>query len=86
MATSKQAKKRIRTSAKAREANKAVRGSMKSAVKKVTQAATSEQARAELALAMKRVDKAAKKGVIHKNAAARKKSQLSRALNALAAK
>jgi small subunit ribosomal protein S20 len=86
MATSKQAKKRIRTSEKAREANKGVRGSMKSAVKKVTQAATLEQARAELALAMKRVDKAAKKGVIHRNAAARKKSQLSRALGALVAK
>jgi ribosomal protein S20 len=28
---------------------------------------------------MKRVDKAAKRGVIHKNAAARKKSQLARA-------
>ena len=34
---------------------------------------------------MKRIDKAAKKGILHKNAAARKKSRLQRAVNKTAA-
>ncbi len=79
MATSKQSQKRIRTSEKARVANKAVRGSMKTAAKRVTAATVAGDARTALAEAMKKVDKAAKSGVIHKNTAARKKSQLARA-------
>lgn len=79
MATSKQSQKRIRTSEKARIANKGVRGAMKTASKRVTTATTAGDAKTALAEAMKRVDKAAKSGVIHKNTAARKKSQLARA-------
>lgn len=79
MAHSKQAEKRNRQNILKREANKAARGAMKSAMKKVLRAASPEAARASLALAMKRVDKASKQGVIHENAAARYKSQLSRA-------
>lgn len=78
MAHSKQAKKRVRQNEKARQENKIVRTAMRSAVKKVLQAPTPEEAAQALPAAMKRVDKAAKKGVIHSNAAARKKSQLSR--------
>ncbi|MBL6721114.1 MAG: 30S ribosomal protein S20, partial [Planctomycetes bacterium] len=51
-------------------------------VKKVLQAETTEAAAAALPEAMKRVDKAAKKNLIHANAAARKKSQLTRAATA----
>jgi len=77
MAHSKQAQKRIRTNAKARKANKIVRSAMRSTVKKAGKtAAPADQARAQKAL-----DKAAKKGVLHKNAAARKKSRLAKALN-----
>lgn len=77
MAHSKQAQKRIRTDEKSRQANKVVRSTMRSAVKKATKTATAEdQSRAQKAL-----DKAAKKGVLHDNAAARRKSRLAKALN-----
>jgi small subunit ribosomal protein S20 len=77
MAHSKQAQKRIRTNEKARQANKVVRSAMRSAVKKaVKTGSTADQSSAQRAL-----DKAAKKGVLHKNAAARKKSRLAKALH-----
>ena len=77
MAHSKQAQKRIRTNAKARQANKIVRSASRSAIKKAVGSGTPEdQARAQRAL-----DKAAKKGVVHKNTAARRKSRLAKALN-----
>ena len=86
MATSKQSQKRIRTNEKARLANKAIRGVMKSATKAVTSAKDEADGRVQLAAAMKRLDKAAKSGVIHKNAAARRKSRLAKKVNALKAK
>lgn len=86
MATSKQSQKRIRTNEKARIANKAVRGAMKTAVKQAAGAADPKQGKEALALAMKKLDKASKAGVIHKNAAARRKSRLARRLNALPSK
>jgi small subunit ribosomal protein S20 len=83
MATSKQSQKRIRTNEKSRVANKVVRGAMKNAVKRVTSATDAKDGASALGLAMKRLDKAAKKGVIHKNAAARRKSRLTKKVNAL---
>lgn len=85
MATSKQSQKRIRTNEKARVANKAIRGVMRSATKAVTTETDPAKAKVELAAAMKRLDKAAKTGVIHKNAAARRKSRLAKRVNALKA-
>jgi len=82
MAHSKQAEKRNRQNAAARERNKASRSAMKTAMKRVLRAKDTESAKAGLSVAMRRVDKAAKTGVIHKNAAARYKSQLSRATSA----
>ena len=79
MPNSKQAKKRMGQDENRRIANKAVTSRMRSAVKKVLQADSAEAANAGLAPAMKAVDKAAKKGIIHENAAARKKSQLTKA-------
>lgn len=80
MAHHKQSAKRIRTNLKARIANKAQRTAMKSAVRRVVRAENAEAGRLVLPEAMKRLDKAAKKGIIHKNAAARIKSRLARRL------
>lgn len=81
MPNTKQAKKRMRQTETRRQSNKVVVSAMRSAVKKVLQAEDPEAAQAGLADAMKKVDKAAKKSVLHKNTAARKKSQLARAAN-----
>jgi small subunit ribosomal protein S20 len=78
MTNSKQAAKRVRQSEAARQRNKQKRSTMKSALKTVAKADSPERALATAALAMKRVDKAAKSGVIHKNAAARLKSRIAR--------
>jgi small subunit ribosomal protein S20 len=63
-----------------------VRSELKTRVKVATVAAETgaENSAEALRLAVKRIDKAAAKGVIHKNAAARKKSRLVRRLAALA--
>ena len=63
--------------------NKVVRSSMRSAVKKVLSAETTADAEAALPTAFKQVDKAAKKNIIHDNAAARKKAQLNRHIQKL---
>ena len=60
------------------ERNKAVRSELKSRTKSAVAAAESgaDDAAERLRLAIKRIDKAAAKGVIHKNEAARRKSRL----------
>lgn len=83
MPNTKQAKKRMHTDDVRRMRNKTVRTSMRSAVKKVLQSESAEEATAALPDAFKKVDKAAKKNVIHDNAAARKKSQLQRHVSKL---
>lgn len=81
MPNNKQAAKRLRQNETRRQDNKMVSSRMRTAVKKVLQADTPEAAAANLSDAIKRVDKAAKKNILHANAAARKKSQLNRAAN-----
>jgi small subunit ribosomal protein S20 len=66
---------------KARLRNKAVRSELKTRVKSAINAAGTEDQAEALRQAMKRIDKAATKGVIHKNAAARRKSRLAKKLN-----
>ena len=83
MPNTKQAKKRMETDEIRRMRNKVVRTSMRSAVKKVLQAETTADAQAALPGAFKQVDKAAKKNIIHDNAAARKKAQLNRHIQKL---
>lgn len=83
MPNTKQAKKRMMTDDLRRMRNKTVRSSMRSAVKKVLQSESADEAKAALPMAMKKVDKAAKVNVIHDNAAARKKSQLQRHISGL---
>jgi len=88
MANTRSALKRMRQSEKRRVRNAAVRTSVRTAVKTTRTslaAASVEEARASLARAIQLLDKAVTKGVVHKNAAARKKSRLTRQLNALAA-
>ena len=78
MANIKSQKKRILTNAKSHERNKAVRAEVRTRVKNaITDGdASSDATRA----AISRIDKAAAKGVMHKNTAARKKSRLMKQL------
>ena len=87
MANIKSAKKRIKVTAKRTERNKAVRTRTKTAVKKLLAAvATGDKSvgAAELTKTISLIDKAATKGVIHKNTAARKKSRLAARVNKMA--
>ncbi|HEX4979793.1 MAG TPA: 30S ribosomal protein S20 [Acidimicrobiales bacterium] len=78
MANIKSQIKRTRQNEKRRLRNKAVRSEVKTRVKNAVAEAESgaETAEASLRLAVKKIDKAAGKGVIHKNQAARRKSRL----------
>jgi small subunit ribosomal protein S20 len=78
--------KRNRTNEKARLRNKAVKSSLKTAVKKFRTAADAGDAavaKTLLADASRSLDKAASKGVIHKNQAANRKSALAKQLSSL---
>ncbi len=88
MAHSLSAKKRIRQNLKSRARNRARKDLIKQEVKGFTAAVTAgDVAKAEAALrtTVKRLDRVAAKGTIHKNAAARKRSRLTRKLNVLKA-
>jgi small subunit ribosomal protein S20 len=82
MANIKSQKKRILTNAKRAERNKAVKSELKTRTKNAVKAAGTDQADESLRLAVKRLDMAAAKGVIHKNKAARAKSRLMKKVNA----
>ncbi len=84
MPNSKQAAKRLRQDDRRRLANKAVRSAMRTAMKRVLKAETPEQRAELLPVAVQRIDKAAKKRVLHPNAAARIKSRLAKRLQAAA--
>ena len=84
MANIKSQIKRNKTNEKARQRNVAVKSALKTAVRRFRSAADAGDAAAAttaLATASKALDKAASKGVIHKNQAANRKSALSRAFN-----
>lgn len=86
MANIKSQIKRNRQNEKRRLANRAVRSELRTRTKAALAAAESgENVEATTAAAMKRIDKTAKKGVIHKNAAARRKSRLAKRINAAVA-
>jgi small subunit ribosomal protein S20 len=59
-----------------RERNKAVKSEVRTRVKNAVAAVGTENEESELRLAIKRIDKAATKKIIHKNQAANKKSGL----------
>jgi small subunit ribosomal protein S20 len=76
--------KRIHTNELARLRNQAVKSSLRTAVRSFREAAEAgdkDKAAELLLVTTRKLDKAASKGVIHKNQAANKKSALSRALN-----
>ena len=81
MANTKSAKKRIRQNERRRIRNRAVRSQVRSAVK-LARAATGPEMRTGIEEAIRSLDKAVSKGVLHRNTAARKKSALARRLAA----
>lgn len=86
--TSKSAEKRQRQNEKRRLANKMTKSAIRSTAKKVVVAAQGkDNAAAEAALQdmIKRIDTAARKGIVKKNTAARKKSRMQKLVNALKA-
>ena len=86
MANIKSQIKRIKTNEKARQRNKAVKSSLKTAVRKFREASETgdvEKATAALQDASRKLDKAASAGVIHKNQAANRKSALAARVNQL---
>lgn len=83
----KSAKKRVLVSEAKAARNKAARSSLKTYLKKFDVAvAAGNRAEAEsaYATAVKKVDQAVGKGLLHKNTAARRKSSLTRKLNRIA--
>ena len=80
MANTKSAMKRIRQNERRRLRNRAVRSQVRTAVKEA-RSAQGPEGRAMIAEAIRSLDKAVSKGVIHRNTAARKKSALARRLN-----
>ena len=83
MANHKSALKQYRQSVKRRIRNRANRSRMRTAVKRFRQLVASDvdAARSELPATLGLIDRTAKLGAIHGNAAARTKSRLTRALN-----
>ncbi|NDI33762.1 30S ribosomal protein S20 [Chengkuizengella sediminis] len=82
----KSAIKRVKTSEKRRLINASRKSALRTAIKTVDTAIddqNAESAKAALTDAIKKLDKAASKGLIHKNAASRKKSRLTKKVNAL---
>ncbi|RDU35446.1 30S ribosomal protein S20 [Neobacillus piezotolerans] len=82
----KSAIKRVKTNQANNAQNTAVKSTMRTAVKKAEAAITvndSTAAKEVFADAVSKLDKAASKGLIHKNAAARKKSRLAKKINSL---
>lgn len=79
----KSAFKRLRQQEKRRLYNKANRSKMRTFIKKVKTAQNREEALLRLNEAFSVIDKMAKKGIIHKNNAARKKARLAQFVNKL---
>lgn len=87
MANIKSAKKRIKVTATKTLRNKMTKSALKTAIKKfeaAVEAKNVEEAKALHVQAVRALDMATSKGVVHKNMAARKKSKLASKLNAMA--
>lgn len=86
MPNSASAKKRLRQSIDRRARNRMVRSALRTQIKKVRTAVAAGDVSAaenEFRLAVKKLDQAAAKSVLHANAAARIKSRLSKAIKAI---
>jgi small subunit ribosomal protein S20 len=84
MAHHKSAKKRVRSSKKRQERNKAALSKVKTMIKKVYATEDSAEAQKNLKEVVSFLDKTASKGRLHKNNVARKKSALTKHVNKLA--
>ena len=85
MANIKSQEKRIKTNERRRLRNKSVKSSLHTAVRGFREAVESgdkDKARELLAATNRKLDKAASKGVIHKNQAANRKSAMAKRVNA----
>ena len=76
------AKKNMRKSRAAQVRNRAQRSTLRTALKKARAEAASPEA---MAVAVTLLDRAARKGLVHKNAAARRKSRMAKAARKTAA-
>lgn len=89
MPHSKSAKKRHKQSEANRLKNRSMKSTLKTLTKKVRDAAAggnAEAAQTQLQTTASKLDRAASKGIIHPNAAARQKSRLAKAIKAAKAK
>ncbi|MTI81496.1 MAG: 30S ribosomal protein S20 [Firmicutes bacterium] len=80
----KSAAKRVRTTKRRTIRNKRIKSMMRTTIRRFEEAmasANSENAKAALQKALRELDKAVSKGVLHKNTAARKKSRLTKLFN-----
>ena len=82
----KSAKKRVKVAAAKTAANKIVKSTLKTSLKKANNAIESGASDKEqsVRVAIKKIDQAAAKGILKKNTTSRKKSALARKLNASA--
>ncbi len=86
MAHSKSARKRLKQNERNRQRNMAVNSRMKTFVKgamEAIEAKDADKVKVTVPAALSEIDKAASKGVIHQNNAARKKSMIERRVAAL---
>lgn len=81
MPNTSSAKKRMRQSDRRRGRNRAARTALRSAIKKV-RSAPAEEGESAYRSAVRLLDRAARKGLIHKNAAARSKRRLGKKVTA----
>ena len=82
----KSAKKRVLVNATKQARNKSANSALKTALKKANAAieANSDDKEVAVKLAVKKIDQAVAKGLLHKNNAARKVSRLAKAVNSIA--
>ncbi|MGC4375968.1 30S ribosomal protein S20 [Fictibacillus sp. Mic-4] len=88
MANIKSAIKRVKTNEKRRAHNASIKSAMRTAIKNFEVKVANndvEGAKEAFVVATKKLDKAATKGLIHKNAASRHKSRLAKSLNGITA-
>ena len=81
MANIKSQKKRMLTNAKAADRNKAVKSELRTRVKTAVKSVGNDDNDEAVRIAVKRLDMAAAKGIIHPNQAARRKSRLMKSVN-----
>ncbi len=80
----KSAEKRVRQNVKRELRNRRNKSMLKTSIRRFEESLQSgdmEEAKVKLSAAVRQIDRAAARGVVHKNTAARKKSRLSRVLN-----